>query len=107
MYTGSLLIFMLALIAIAAVETRKAPCGAYTTIPAALDFKSCPNGLYLGSRSKPGSYSSMAGLFPESPARNGSQVVLRSFDGWCKGTFGRNYSGAVPPGLFSNPMGRS
>jgi hypothetical protein len=106
-YTGTLVVSMLVLIAVAAVETRKAPCGAYTTIPAALDFKGCPNGLYLGARSKPGSYSSMAGLFPELPASNNSQVVLRSFDGWCKGTFGRNYTAVVPAGLLSNPTGRS
>jgi len=41
-YTGFLLILIIGIMVVAGLETRKTPCGKYTTYPVSYDWKLCP-----------------------------------------------------------------
>lgn len=90
-YTLILIIMMAILIVVAAVETRKAPCGIYTSRPA--DWQVCP-----GTFVKPNATDFAFGLAMRYVGpRNATSLPQGEFrivelDGWCTGTTGKSQS---------------
>lgn len=88
-YTLILIILMVLLIIVAAVETRKAPCGIYTSWPA--DWQVCP-----GTFIKPDATDFAFGLAMRyvGPRNTTSlpqgEYRIVEYDGWCTGTTGES-----------------
>ena len=99
-YTCLLFLLMGTLVIIAALENRRAPCGANTTYPPSItdphdfDFDE-----YLCSVVSVGAQaqSGISGLV----GKNGTQEIVRTYEGWCMGTFGtQNTSSGVMEGFL-------
>lgn len=72
---------MLAVFIIAAIESRRTPCGKYTTFPTPNDATPnlCGRSSYVHSSSLEGAFAAAVRLREE-----GDIVNVTSFDGWCR-----------------------
>ncbi|KAH6677351.1 hypothetical protein B0J14DRAFT_340603 [Halenospora varia] len=80
-YTMFIFASMLAVFIIAAIESRRTPCGKYTTFPTLNDATPnlCGRSSYVHSSSLEGAFAAAVRLREE-----GDIVNVTSFDGWCR-----------------------
>lgn len=81
-YTGLLIALMLALIVVAGLQTRKTPCGLYTTLAKSYDESVCGGNL-ISADQEHGLFG-LAWKNSTSPAI-GRKMGIYPFAGWCKG----------------------
>jgi hypothetical protein len=105
-YTLGLAAIVLLLITFAALETRKTPCGIYTTLPNIPELLICPDALAVLSNASQGAYgisflapleaagtlNSTANALHEGPMR----TVVMAFNGWCIGSLTTPFFAASP-----------
>jgi hypothetical protein len=89
LYTVVFFAFMFSVFVIAAVGTRRAPCGRFTAETARWDSDQglCPNSTYISTTGEDGW---PVGLIQQR-SENGS-VSLKAFDGWCQYTSWKSVS---------------
>lgn len=100
-YTALLLSMMVVLIVIAGLETRKTPCGTYTTWPniGVIDQQVCPGLVPVTSNSTNQAPFGLAiwSNNNQTGLREGN-ITIMNYDGWCQGTVGNDIRGFVPKG---------
>jgi hypothetical protein len=88
-YTFVLLSFMLILVVIAALETRKTACGQYTTFaPSVDDEVLCPGFVPIISNSTilPFGLATFGPVGKDNETSTGGEIKVLNWDGWCQGT---------------------
>ncbi|KAH8659215.1 hypothetical protein BGZ60DRAFT_414823 [Tricladium varicosporioides] len=103
-HTGFVFLAAITVFCLAAIETRKEPCGIFTTYQGNT-FANCRNGLYLSSRvmedpidktiRTPTSndhpdHVYLNGFYQGVSRENGTSIELKAFTGWCKGKMNAN-----------------
>ena len=90
-YTYVLLTLMLASIVVAALETRRTPCGRYTTWPSVVDSQICEGLIPVTADATLGPFA----IAIRGGAESDNRTVMRkgefgvvSFEGWCQGKAG-------------------
>lgn len=82
-YTCVLLTVTLALVVIAALETRKSPCGLYTTLPESFDMGLCAG--YNVNRDPDYGFFGLSRRTPDPNGAPHNRTIIHSFEGWCGG----------------------
>jgi hypothetical protein len=110
-YTTTLMALTLVLVIMACLETRKSPCGTYTTYPSdfLVDLSICPHGTavlgdhprYLGELVKvPFGIAQLTSINEDNTVNaistNETKTIVVSFEGMCFGSFLGNASNGAP-----------
>jgi hypothetical protein len=95
-YSCFLFMFAIVVIIVGALETRKTPCGKYTTWPSyqGNDAYLCSEGFLISPWVGNGNFWAIANWIWLNSTN--SEVTLQAFSGWCQGVFRDNSVAVVP-----------